>query len=208
MKKRYIISFIFFLLFIIITIFMITNNTTLIDNKIYDYIIGYRNDLVDNIFKIITKLADPIPIIIVIFILLIFLNKENIYILMTTVLLTLLTNQTLKFFIKRSRPDHIRLINENSYAYPSGHAMISIAVYGFLIYLVYKKVKNKLIKIVLITVLSIIILGIGLSRIYLGVHYPSDVLAGYFITIPILVLITCLITDHYRGNINDKDNSK
>lgn len=208
MKKRYIISFIFFLLFIIITIFMITNKTTLIDNKIYDYIFGYRNDLVDNIFKIITKLADPIPIIIVIFVLLIFLNKENIYILMTTVLLTLLTNQTLKFFIKRSRPDHIRLINENSYAYPSGHAMISIAVYGFLIYLVYKKVKNKLIKIVLITVLSIIILGIGLSRIYLGVHYPSDVLAGYFITIPILVLITCLITDHYRGNINDKDNSK
>lgn len=207
MKKRYIISGIFFLLFIIITILMITNNTKIIDENIYNYIFSYRSDLVDTIFKTITKLADPISVVIIIFILLIFLNKENIYKLMITVLLTVFTNQTLKLFIRRTRPDHIRLINENFYSFPSGHAMISIALYGFLINLVYIKVKNKLIKTLLIITLIIMILGIGLSRIYLGVHHPSDVLAGYLITIPIIILTTCKINDHFRGNINDKDNS-
>lgn len=207
MKKRYIISFIFFLLFIILTILMITNNTKIFDDSIYNFIFSYRSDLIDNLFKMITKIADLVSVIIIIFILLIFLNKENIYKLMITVLLTVSTNQVLKFFVKRDRPDHLRLINENFYAFPSGHAMISIALYGFLIYLVYEKIKNKLLKILLISILIILIIGIGLSRIYLGVHYPSDVLAGFFLAIPIIILTICQVNDHFRGNINDKDNS-
>ena len=142
MKKRYVVSAIFFLLFILITILMVTNNIKVFDDTIYNYIFSFRNDFIDNLFKIITRFSNIIEVIIVIFILLIFLEKENIYKLMVTVLTTLLTNQGLKFIIRRARPDHMRLIKEEAYAFPSGHAMMSVALYGFIIYLVYKYIKN------------------------------------------------------------------
>jgi undecaprenyl-diphosphatase len=187
---------------------MITNNIKVFDDNVYNYIFSFRNDLLDTIFKTITKLGNTLTVIIIVFILLIFIAKENIYKLILTVVTTVTTNQLLKHTIRRIRPDHIRLIKENGFSYPSGHSMISIALYGLLIYLVYKNVKNKFLKTILIILLTVLILGVGVSRVYLGVHYPSDVLAGFSIAIPIIVLIVCKIDDHFRGNINDKDGSK
>lgn len=208
MKKRYIVSGIFFLLFILITVLMITNNVKYFDETIYNYIFSFRSNILDTIFKTITKFGNTVNVIIMIFILLIFLGKENIYKLILTVVTTVLTNQGLKHIIRRVRPEHLRLIKEKGFSYPSGHSMISIALYGLLVYIVYKNIKNKFIKTILICLLSILILGIGISRIYLGVHHPTDVLAGFAIAIPIIVLIVCRIDDHFRGNINDKDSSK
>ncbi len=208
MKKRYIISAIFFLLFILLTILITTNNIRLFDDNVYNYISSFRNSYLDNIFKIITKFANPISITILVLILLIILKKENIYKLILTVSTTVLLNQALKHLIRRPRPDHVRLVSEKGFSFPSGHSMISIAVYGFLIYLVYNNIKNKFLKTILIILLVILILGIGISRIYLGVHYPTDVLAGYFLTISIIILIISQIDNHFRGNINDKDGSK
>ena len=82
---------------------------------------------------------------------------------------------------------------KHGYSFPSGHSMISAAFYGFLIYLIYKKVKNKKLKITLIIVLSILIVSIGISRIYLGVHYTSDVLGGFLLSISYLILYTNIV---------------
>lgn len=102
-------------------------------------------------------------------------------------------NQLLKFIIQRPRPNDLRLIQESGYSFPSGHSMASLAFYGFFIYLIYKKIKNKYIKIILITILTILILAIGFSRIYLGVHYLSDVMAGFLISICQLIIFTSII---------------
>lgn len=102
-------------------------------------------------------------------------------------------NALLKNIIQRPRPSGIRLIIESGYSFPSGHSMASMAFYGFLIYLIYKYVKNKKIKWTLISILSILIATIGLSRIYLGVHYISDVLGGFLISISYLIVYTSLI---------------
>ena len=68
--------------------------------------------------------------------------------------------------------------------------MVSMAFYGFLIYLIYKNVKNKYLKWISITILSLLITLIGISRIYLGVHYTSDVLGGFLISISYLIVFT------------------
>lgn len=99
----------------------------------------------------------------------------------------------LKHIVQRPRPTEFRIIDETGYSFPSGHSMVSAAFYGFLIYLIYKNVKNKYLKWGIIILLSIIVITIGISRIYLGVHYTSDVLAGYLISISYLIIFTSII---------------
>ena len=86
----------------------------------------------------------------------------------------------LKNFIHRARPLD-GLLNETSFSFPSAHAMISVVFYGFIIYLLLPKIKNRKIKAMKILIASFLVLFIGFSRLYLGVHYLSDVLAGYII---------------------------
>lgn len=85
----------------------------------------------------------------------------------------------LKDLIGRPRPEAAHLLGAKNMSFPSGHAMGSIAFYGFLIHLCWRIYKNPIKKITLSLLLVLLILSIGLSRIYLQVHYPSDVLAGY-----------------------------
>lgn len=97
-------------------------------------------------------------------------------------------NFSLKNILQRPRPIGNRIINEVGYSLPSGHSMVSLAFYGLIIYFIYKNVKNKKIKWTLITILSLLIVFIGISRIYLGVHYTSDVLAGFLVAINYLII--------------------
>ena len=113
-------------------------------------------------------------------------------------------NQILKHIVQRPRPTEYRLIDETGYSFPSGHSMVSAAFYGLFIYLIFKNVKNKYIKWISIITLSILIILIGGSRIYLGVHYTSDVLAGFFISISYLIIYTSIIND-YLPNKNTND---
>ena len=107
--------------------------------------------------------------------------------------LSAVINFIVKNIIQRPRPIGHRLINETGYSMPSGHSMVSMAFYGYLIYLIYKYVKNKNLKISLIVFLCLLIILVGLSRIYLGVHYTTDVLAGYLLGISYLIIFVFVI---------------
>ena len=128
-------------------------------------------------------------------------NKKTGILIWANLGISTLLNQILKYIVQRPRPTEFRIIDESGYSFPSGHSMVSAAFYGFLIYLIYKNVKNKYLKWTLITMLSILIISIGTSRIYLGVHYTSDVLAGFLISISYLIIFTTSITFFEKNNI-------
>ena len=159
-------------------------------------IIGYKmistfliSDFVTPIAKFITNFGGAIFLIgstIALFVLL--KNKKIGLSIFTNLVIITALNQLLKGILQRPRPTEFRIIEETGYSFPSGHSMVSMAFYGYLIYLIYKYVKNKYIKTSLIILLSILICCIGISRIYLGVHYTSDVLGGFFISISYLII--------------------
>ncbi|TLS37021.1 phosphatase PAP2 family protein [Pseudalkalibacillus caeni] len=90
-----------------------------------------------------------------------------------------LLTRLLKHFFARSRPTINPQYDAVGFSFPSGHAMGSFLFYGFIGYLVARECKRLAVKVFAIGFLSLFILMIGISRIYLGAHYPSDVLAGY-----------------------------
>jgi membrane-associated phospholipid phosphatase len=101
----------------------------------------------------------------------------------------ILINQVMKLFFAKPRPElWMRLISEYSFSFPSGHAVGSMVVYGFIAYILAKELPTYKRYIYLLA--SILILAIGFSRLYLGVHYPTDVIAGY--GVGGLWLVTCL----------------
>ena len=128
-----------------------------------------------------------------IFLLIVIKNKKIPISIMINLGLSALLNFTLKQILQRPRPIEHRMIDESGYSLPSGHSMVSMAYYGFLIYLIHKNIKNKYLKIFLITLLSSLIINIGISRIYLGVHYTSDVIAGFLVAISYLILYSNFI---------------
>lgn len=206
LKKRYIIGVITLIGFIIISYLLFTNRLDAFDNTIYEIIKCIRCSFCDRFFKIITYLGNTIPVVVITIALLIYLDKHDRIILGSSMIVTLCINQIIKHLIKRPRPPvEERLITQNGYSFPSGHSMMALCLYGVLIYFVMTKVKDKKKKIFLVSILSLIILLIGLSRIYVRVHYPSDVAAGFLITISILVINITLINNYFRGNKNVKD---
>jgi len=188
-KKRKIIITVSLTLFILITILVTTNIIKPFDDFIYNSLISFRSNTFDTIFKTITKFANTISIIIVVIVLLLILKKDDGILLGISTLSSVLVNTIIKYIIRRDRPAHLRLIKQGGYSFPSGHAMISVAVYGILIYIINKNIKNKKLKVTLTTFLLFLIIGIGLSRIYVGVHFQSDVIAGFSLATVLLVLI-------------------
>ena len=194
-NKRWIIVTICMTIFLILAISIIKTESIAIDEIGYNIISKYLiSGFMTPIVKTVTQLASPIFLIVLTILLIVFIknNKIRKYICANLIISTIL-NFGLKNIVRRARPDEFRIIEESGYSFPSGHSMVSMAFYGLLIYLIYKKVNNKYLKNFLIILLSIIILLIGLSRIYLGVHYTSDVLAGFLLGISYLIIFVSII---------------
>lgn len=87
-------------------------------------------------------------------------------------------NQVLKLIFKRERPDFNRLIDIGGYSFPSGHTMMAFSLYTVLAYIVWRNLKTTGSRIAIAIVAIFMIVMIAVSRIYLGVHFPSDIVGG------------------------------
>jgi undecaprenyl-diphosphatase len=176
-------------------------------------IIGYKmistfliSDFVTPIAKFITNFGGAVFLsIATIALLLLIKNKKIGLSIFSNIVIITILNQLLKRILRRPRPTELRIVEETGYSFPSGHSMVSMAFYGYLIYLIYRYIKNKYIKWSLIVLLSILICLIGISRIYLGVHYTSDVLGGFLLSISYLVVYISLIKNLKIKNITKEN---
>ena len=192
MDKKYILVIFLIILFIIDTIFVVTGNTVGFDMAIYNAVRSINNSFFDIYFKFTTSFCDPIVIILLLVVL--FINLPKKYPINCCLLVGSgwITNFIIKNIIRRDRPNVLRLVNESGYSYPSAHAMTSVILYGYLIYLINKKISNKKLRISLEILLGVLIFSICISRIYVGVHFASDILGGMVLGLAILILMISL----------------
>ena len=160
------------------------NMINTIDTTIYELTIKLMNNGMTNFMLFMSHLGSAITLIVLtIAFILLLKNKTNSKFIAINLALVFIINRILKLTVARPRPEVLKIVQESGYSFPSGHSMVATGFYGFLIYLIYKNVENKKIKYPLIVMLSILILLIGISRVYLGAHYATDVIGGWIIGI-------------------------
>ena len=183
------------LITIIFSFFVIKYDDLLIDRVVYNFLIdNFSCNFMDKFMMFITRFGNTKFVIfftsfIFGFMLFGFKPKKTSFVFAFSVGGVAFVNQLLKHIVRRIRPDVNRLIDIGGYSFPSGHAMVSMILYGLIAYSGYKVIKNKWFRNSVVFINCLLILLIGISRIYLGVHYFSDIVVGFLISLLILIVI-------------------
>lgn len=160
-----------------------SNQGILFDESIMDYVHSRTSPTGISFMKIITFFGSSKFFLVFGFILFIFMfrkkNLEGMFLVITSIVGSYGINFILKHFFIRTRPINYFLIEQGGYSFPSGHAMVSMSFYTTMTYLAIKN--NGENKKIFRLFNFIIVTLIGFSRIYLGVHWPTDILMGYLL---------------------------
>lgn len=149
-----------------------------------------------SIFKSITFLGSTKYFVVMATLLIVFLqNKRTAFLIAILLIIDALLVSIFKNIMKRERPNIKQLVKEKGYSYPSGHTFTSNVFYGFIIFLVLMSELSLILKVILIVLLICIIFLIGFSRIFLGVHYFSDVIGAYFSSTSYLLTFIWIVTN-------------
>lgn len=197
-RFKWILVAILTIIFILLWLGTITGVTDEIDNLIYKSVESIRSDFLTVVLIGITELGGVVGLFLILLITVIVLCKKNRVKEATAITLNLIistfTYVILKNIFQRERPvtGNI-LIDEVGFSFPSGHTTNNVAFYFLAIYLVCINVKNKKVRNISCVILAIIPILIAFSRIYLRVHYPTDVIAGFCLGFVLVVLFTTFI---------------
>lgn len=175
--------FLLFFVFLGYTVRFYPNWLTSFDQKITE-IVRLPFPYLNYFFIWYTKFANPLTIgLLTVVTAFLFIKgkyyAEAIWLIINTALIAGIVNPLIKLIFQRTRPTLEHLVSEHSFSFPSGHSSGSILLYGTIIFLLPQFITKKRICLFLQILLGLGILLIGISRIYLGVHYPSDVLGGF-----------------------------
>lgn len=192
--------------FLALTALVWTGNTKALDTAIFNGIISVKNSILTSILFCITNIGSATGVLIilgVILLIMIILKKKE-YIpyykyLLLNVFLGAGAMKVIKSIVQRPRPEW-RWIKESGYSYPSGHTICSVMLYGTLILIVSRLLKNnKKSKNSLIVFFSVMAVLIGISRIYFGVHYFTDVLGSMIMGSALLVVTNFLMDWEFKS---------
>ncbi len=152
------------------------------DSAIIEYIYGFRNPDLNEIMLLITFLGSSLFLFFASSLTAVYLytkRPKDALIFISIIYAAVIINLFLKLFFQRDRPDNLPLVSELTYSFPSGHAMNSFVFYMAISYFIFRATKNVKLGIIASGILAFLVFIIGVSRIYLGAHYPSDVVAGF-----------------------------
>lgn len=155
------------------------------------FVENLRADWLTPIMESISALATPVSLLVLLLVIVAFApgKRPGMFCTVNLVLVVLL-NVLLKELVQRPRPEDINLVVETGFSFPSGHSMVAMAFFGLLVWLVWHYERDRTLRLACCAGFLVIILLIGISRIYLGVHYASDVLAGFCISLAWLAMYT------------------
>ncbi len=209
----FILMILFFLaltIFVLIARTIITHNTYQFDVSAFDFLDARINQANTGIMEFFTFLGTHwflIPANIILSLWFLFVEKKRwLSIKIPAIALSsVILMAILKFTFERVRPDN-PVILATGYSFPSGHALMSVTFYGLIIYIASEKFKTLLPKILTAFFFSFLIIIIGISRVYLRVHYASDVIAGFCVGF-MWLLLSILVTNYLeRKNRHLKKN--
>lgn len=160
------------------------NNIDWFDKAGVSIIRGTERAELTAIMKFFTFIGAGVPIFIItalvaLMLFFAFKYRGELVFFMGVVIGSALLNDVLKLLFQRARPTLNRIVEAEGFSYPSGHSMAAFTLYGVLCYLLWNHSRTLSTRILLLATVTILVLAIGISRIYLGVHYPSDVVGGY-----------------------------
>jgi undecaprenyl-diphosphatase len=174
----------FGLLFVYIATTISNKSIAHFDTSIIRFVQGMETPWLTSIMKFFTTLGNTksvIGIALIAFVLLYFAfrYRQQAFLFIIIIGGTVVLNALLKNYFKRERPEIHRIMNANGFSFPSGHSMIAFSLYTIIVYIAWRNVKTGLSRTLLILFAAFMILMTGISRIYVGVHYPSDVVGGF-----------------------------
>lgn len=172
------------LLFLKILSEVFETDTQIFDYQILTFIYSLRSPELTKVMIFITNLGAKYMIIISILLTILWIWEKHRREALTFVIILVMgifINISLKGMIQRPRPTISPLVLETSYSFPSGHAMNSSVFYLAISFYFYHFTRKKRLSLVVTAILILLIILIGFSRVYLGVHYPSDVVGGYVV---------------------------
>lgn len=200
---NFILGSIFVLLFIIWAVLVKKGVLTVFDSYVYEKVIAFKSNSLTGFMKFITNFASvktTIILCVVSLMALLFKYKGTVFLVCNVIISTILNN-VIKAILKVPRPHKLWLVEETGYSFPSGHSMAAISFYAFIIYLVFNSKLNKILKYIISIILSLLIVLIGISRVYLGVHNISDVIGAFMLSFALLMFTTGIINKKWRNKI-------
>lgn len=186
MKNKRLILFNIILLLIFLYLGFLVRNSVegvLFDVAVLDFIHDSTNQVLLSIMKFISFIGSETFLFPAIGIVIIytFIKKKHYIskVLLANTLGSWILNYILKWVFQRTRPFDYALVTQGGLSYPSGHSMVTMSMYLAIAYLLSRKVDNPIKKRNIYIIVSIIIILMGISRMYLGVHWPTDIIGGY-----------------------------
>ncbi|WP_445671239.1 phosphatase PAP2 family protein [Paenibacillus sp. FSL K6-2862] len=173
--------------FALIALSISDNQIHRFDDNLIGWIQGMEAPGMTKWMQVFTWIGSGLPVIIITIISMVVLylflgHRRELLFLAAVIAGSALLNTLLKLAFQRARPTIHRIIEASGYSFPSGHSMAAFSLYGGLAFLIWKHIPTAIGRVLMIIVSAAFILTIGMSRIYLGVHYPSDVAGGYFLS--------------------------